>query len=160
MKKVSTSVALVAAMISVTGCGNKSRPIYNVNRHVMPLEAENLSDKQRSERIRLAAGKQKWSCRETSPQKLICRLKSQKDTASVRVFVASPGRLDVVGRSVDHPASLRRRLYRSGARPSDTHLGFCVRLFGRRGGAFISGRRSRENQPYELFPRGHYECDS
>ncbi len=85
MKKIFMSTAITTMLLSITACGHRVQPVYNVNRHVMPLEAENLSDKQRGERIRLAASKRGWSCREVAAQKLICRVTARSHRASVDV---------------------------------------------------------------------------
>jgi hypothetical protein len=85
MKKILLSTSLVVLATTLTGCGKRLPQVYNVNRHVMPFEVANLTDAQREERLRLAAGKNGWSCQKVDAKKLICRLRARDHSATIDI---------------------------------------------------------------------------
>ena len=85
MKKMLLSASLVVLATALTGCGKRLPQVYNVNRHAMPFEVANLTDTQREERLRLAAGKKGWSCQKVNTTKLICRLRAREHSATVDI---------------------------------------------------------------------------
>ena len=83
MKKL--TLILLSTVLIATGCSHRSREIYTVNHHMMPVESNKLTREQRVKYIIKAANKHNWKCKETSTQTIMCRVDAQIQMATVEI---------------------------------------------------------------------------
>ncbi len=78
--------ALVAIFIvgGVTGCSKKA-PVYNVERHAMPIAAQSMTNEEIGQRISQVVLRRGWSCHQISTNKLSCSVKRRVHTANVEI---------------------------------------------------------------------------
>ncbi len=69
MKNIVYALGIIALMSSITGCSHHA-PIYNVENHPFPPEAQRMTNQEIGQRINQVVYKRDWHCTQQTPDSL------------------------------------------------------------------------------------------